>query len=81
MICRQLGLVEDAQLYYTLSRSSVKECMRSGGHFLMANALQWHFGIHHQDDDLLIQARAAFADEGCPRPDRLLEVILPLPSL
>lgn len=48
------------------------------GHTLYANALRWHLGCHESTRDALQEAQDRFAAECCVRPDRLMEILIPL---
>ncbi|MCR9291765.1 MAG: hypothetical protein NXI32_03540, partial [bacterium] len=51
------------------------------GHSQFANALRWHAGIYLEDHQSLShQARAALIEQGCVSPEKLVDVIIPLPS-
>ncbi|MCC7335697.1 MAG: protein kinase [Pirellulaceae bacterium] len=52
------------------------------GHPLLALALQWHYSFYAptQSEELRQQAETAFREQGCVRPDKLLNTILPLPT-
>ncbi len=52
------------------------------GHPLLAFALQWHYSFYAaaQSSELQRQAETAFLEQGCVRPDKLLNIILPLPT-
>ncbi|MEO8268421.1 MAG: hypothetical protein ABI557_01800, partial [Aureliella sp.] len=52
------------------------------GHPLMAFALQWHYSFYApiaRSVELRQQAETAFLEQGCVRPDKLLNMVLPLP--
>lgn len=48
-------------------------------HRLLANALRWHRSIWLCDDSAAGTSREQFTDQGCLRPDRLMNTIMPLP--
>lgn len=52
------------------------------GHPLLALALQWHYSFYAptRAAELRDQAEAAFREQGCVRPEKLLNMILPLPT-
>jgi eukaryotic-like serine/threonine-protein kinase len=59
------------------------EQFHSCGHHLIAHALRWHYAFHaptEQRDELLKQARQPFQSAGCVAPEKLLNIILPLPA-
>lgn len=52
-------------------------------HPLLAFALQWHYSFYAstRSSELRQQAETAFLEQGCVRPDKLMNIILPLPTL
>ncbi len=60
----------------------VADRLRSHGHCLMATALNWQQGIYASgaaQRDLCAQAEAEFRQQGCVSPEKIMDVILPLP--
>lgn len=46
----------------------------------MANALRWHMGLHFENSANADTARGAFLAEGCVAPEKLMRILIPLPS-
>jgi hypothetical protein len=58
--------------------------LRRYGHSLTAVGLQWHWGHFHPDQKLgqglIDEARAQIQQQGCRRPEQLLNLTVPLPA-
>ncbi len=62
--------------------SKVIEELRRSDISLFALATAWHASLHWPHDDFIgdgISAEQRFRDQGCPAPEKLMQVILPLP--
>ncbi|MEM7478343.1 MAG: AAA family ATPase, partial [Planctomycetota bacterium] len=55
------------------------DALESLEHRMFANALRWHVQIHFPELATTSSARAAFVEQGCVAPEKLMNIILPLP--
>lgn len=54
--------------------------LERNGQFLYASALRWHLGAYESTSEYQQEAIDCFHREGCKKPSRLMDVLIPLPK-
>ena len=67
------GKVAPTEKWYSIIKSAENK-----QHFLFANALRWHYEITAGEKDRV--ARQKLVEAGCVKPEKLMNLLLPLPT-
>ena len=67
------GKVAPTEKWYSIIKSAENK-----QHFLFANALRWHYEITTGEKDRV--ARQKLVEAGCVKPEKLMNLLLPLPT-